>query len=597
MDYNLFISYSRDNESWVRKFVQVITEEYLQQTGEELEVFKDSIKLHAGARWKKRIYEAIELSSCMVAVLSPSYFKSEFCQTEWEQFKKRERILASNELIIPVYHIFYKEFSNRVEEGEESWISDLQERQYCSLIKHRLDGLSSRGAKHKITMLVNNIVHVLSKSEESISTPLIGENISNIEQYDGVVRIVEWFKGNYSQRPNRSIDQVLDWIFEAILFAQNTGHYNIYKEVERLGKELRKCLPDAIPENQRFHRDILELIELGLHHHLSHLFMIPEIDKRSLARVPAYSKLLLATRYLAAGRYDELGKLNLIQELQGSALALYIRGQVARKQGVFEKAKHLFDESIKVLNRFGKDATSYAQLVCEENLLRAEILRGISVVQREQGDSVSAERYCNEATLYAEKSRQELTKPDHCTRSSDRIDVEQELSRRRVVANVHFSCGYRVFKEKKYDSAENLFSKSYETLKDANEKWGAPVARLAIVKLCKGNVEEAKEKFVIGREWCELEGYKKNREAPLTRALCGLGLQVIERVYGSMGSVIEADFVAELEDALALKPRLAVGPLKCHLQDASHFKRVELTRAQDLVDCFSCRIEREAGVL
>lgn len=87
--YDVFLSYSFQDQDWVREF-----ESALSESG--VEVFFDATQLAPGDRWQERIEEALRESSTLVVVVSPSTFRS-----TWTFFELGAA-LAGNKRIIPI---------------------------------------------------------------------------------------------------------------------------------------------------------------------------------------------------------------------------------------------------------------------------------------------------------------------------------------------------------------------------------------------------------------------------------------------------------------------------------------------------------------
>jgi tetratricopeptide (TPR) repeat protein len=167
----------------------------------------------------------------------------------------------------------------------------------------------------------------------------------------------------------------------------------------------------------------------------------------------------------------------------------------------------------------------------------------------------------------------------------------------RVIASVDFSHGYYWYVQKNYDKAEELFRTSVEALKRADEKWDSPYTRLAIVELCKGNYKEAIETFLVAADICINMSIKRNREAPLSLALCTLGLKVIEISYPDVKRLTNRDPLNDLEEAIKKEPKFVLGPLECHRDDAKHFLIDKLESAEIVVNRFIRRLNQEIDAI
>ncbi|MBR5711862.1 MAG: tetratricopeptide repeat protein [Thermoguttaceae bacterium] len=108
MQYNFdyFISYSHaDNQSedgkpgFVDEFVERLqnSTEHKQMFGREIEVFFDKTNIHSMSDWDNRIRSGLASSRFFVVLLSPNYFKSEYCAREfdwWMQHEMHRRVLG-----------------------------------------------------------------------------------------------------------------------------------------------------------------------------------------------------------------------------------------------------------------------------------------------------------------------------------------------------------------------------------------------------------------------------------------------------------------------------------------------------------------------
>ncbi|CAN2043955.1 TIR domain-containing protein [Candidatus Magnetomoraceae bacterium gMMP-1] len=103
--HDVFISYKRGYpfEDWVRDSFYELFEPLLEESlgGEKLRLFSDRSNISAGANWKEELRRAIAYSKCMVAIWSPRYFKSEWCQFECNVMLSRVRKTKST-LILPI---------------------------------------------------------------------------------------------------------------------------------------------------------------------------------------------------------------------------------------------------------------------------------------------------------------------------------------------------------------------------------------------------------------------------------------------------------------------------------------------------------------
>lgn len=108
--YDVFLSYTRNLVgSWVQDYFYELFKEYLDSAlGYSPSIFVDSQSISAGDAWPLNIKKALAHSRCLVAVISPSYFRSEWCMKECHVMLAREKVEGfrtkanTSGLVIPV---------------------------------------------------------------------------------------------------------------------------------------------------------------------------------------------------------------------------------------------------------------------------------------------------------------------------------------------------------------------------------------------------------------------------------------------------------------------------------------------------------------
>jgi len=100
--------------------------------GEDPEVFFDG-QLEVGADWPEALAEALNYSCCMVAVWSPTYFRSKWCMAEWQTMSAREQEFGIKLDGLPglVYPVVYSDGDYFPEEAKRTQQKrDLQDYAY-----------------------------------------------------------------------------------------------------------------------------------------------------------------------------------------------------------------------------------------------------------------------------------------------------------------------------------------------------------------------------------------------------------------------------------------------------------------------------------
>jgi hypothetical protein len=109
-DYDLFVSYTRKGPvgEWVHNHFYPRLSAWLAvywDSDRDPQIFIDS-QIETGTRWSDVLKEKLLRSRCLVAVLSPPYFRRPWCLAEWRSMWEREDLLARRgarpRLIFPV---------------------------------------------------------------------------------------------------------------------------------------------------------------------------------------------------------------------------------------------------------------------------------------------------------------------------------------------------------------------------------------------------------------------------------------------------------------------------------------------------------------
>jgi len=103
-----FMSYVRRDDQHenrrLTEFRERLSGEVGLQTGEEFPIFQDSNDIAWGEQWRQRIEESVNAATFLIPMLTPGFFRSQWCRAELERFLEREKQLGRHDLILPVYY-------------------------------------------------------------------------------------------------------------------------------------------------------------------------------------------------------------------------------------------------------------------------------------------------------------------------------------------------------------------------------------------------------------------------------------------------------------------------------------------------------------
>lgn len=137
MPNDLFISYSRrDNlDGRISQLVERIKSDFEAFANRPLELFFD-ISIEDGIKgmedWRHKILKGLRESRMLIACLSPSYLKSEYCEWEFNEYVKHEISRAFfGDGIAPIYFVEVPGWTeNDFEHNRTDWIAELHHRQH-----------------------------------------------------------------------------------------------------------------------------------------------------------------------------------------------------------------------------------------------------------------------------------------------------------------------------------------------------------------------------------------------------------------------------------------------------------------------------------
>jgi hypothetical protein len=293
--YDIFLSYANidsASQNWMKSLVQQMQNTFKQMTGRSLRVFVDVHEIDTAQIWEKRIRNSLENSSLLVAVLSPSYFTSEWCGWEWDYFSNLESTKQSNleipsaqGLIFPVKFIDWSK-TFRLSSDEKARLDEAGRRQFVNFENLQL---TDTEFAIKVRQLVKNIVEALILLEEPAK--------ESVEQRDTIALQVLKEKQKEHQQVLRSVGKQLrlDEYIERLAQTVRATVVGITNDF------LYQCLEDALVIKKKNEGDdafwlslrVVFLSEAILHHMDDDLTSeFPDQSTATFERIRNYSGVL-----------------------------------------------------------------------------------------------------------------------------------------------------------------------------------------------------------------------------------------------------------------------------------------------------------------
>lgn len=414
--------------------------------------------------------------------------------------------------------------------------------------------------------------------------------------------IVEWFSSVYETNPVRTMRELLEHVFDILQHVPDQP--NIDVAITNLATALRPYLPPGRAATCAHHSILLDLLAFGINRNLSHLFMLPRIARDALLEVPNYSRLLLATRQLAAGDYGVASAL--ASEIgSGCCVALYVLGQCDRKVELNHEADNKFARLSRLIERMERrgprayscTASVNLECLCNSDLLKASVNRARGVVARRLGNDEAAITFFDAAVDAARAALATMGSVAPFGESNEVVSRYDETPHR-ALADVYYSYGYYWYEKGNLGRARDLFDESIAAMSQSNvdADWDSPYTRLAILHVVEGRVDEALEAALTARDICKNTAPSRNREAALSLSIVTLTLRVLE---GKLDRVLidqRASVDNEIDAALATSPPLGLGPIACHRKDAELLRNASCD-ATVLVDAVISKLREAERIL
>jgi hypothetical protein len=85
--HDLFVSYASEDKAWVEEFQTKLTQALIER-GLEADLWRDREDIRFGQNWKTEMFKAVENAALFLAILSPNYRRSDYCNDESDYFQE-----------------------------------------------------------------------------------------------------------------------------------------------------------------------------------------------------------------------------------------------------------------------------------------------------------------------------------------------------------------------------------------------------------------------------------------------------------------------------------------------------------------------------
>lgn len=175
-----FLSYAivDNSQGFVDQLAESLAHELQLQMGEPVNLYYDK-KIRTGEKWGEALQRALDDATFLIAILTPSYFKSKFCRKELEQFLARE-MKHGSPLIFPIYLIESPQLSRPSSPPDDPLAWVLSARQWIDWRKMRFEPFDSAAVRRTVSQLAQEML--LAGEALQPSAPSDGPEFWNIDK-------------------------------------------------------------------------------------------------------------------------------------------------------------------------------------------------------------------------------------------------------------------------------------------------------------------------------------------------------------------------------------------------------------------------------
>jgi cobaltochelatase CobT len=154
-----FLSYVRDDDDHdlggITKLRQRLEGEVKVQTGKPFEIFQDRNDIRWGQFWEERIVKSLSDVTFLIPIITPSFFVSPACRSEFDTFVRMENTLGVTRLILPLYHVS----CDAIEQPKQSdpIVQAIKQRQWTDWRPLRFEPYDKPDVRAALAKLAGNI--------------------------------------------------------------------------------------------------------------------------------------------------------------------------------------------------------------------------------------------------------------------------------------------------------------------------------------------------------------------------------------------------------------------------------------------------------
>jgi hypothetical protein len=132
-------------------------------------IIQDRIYVRWGDDWERMLLESLDEAVLFIPILTPRFFKSEWCQCELDLFNQRQEKLQQQSqdslhgIICPIYYIDYKPINDSNHPDRDSLVESVLKHQYIDWRRLRREPFSAKKVKLQLDAMAHRIRDALDE--------------------------------------------------------------------------------------------------------------------------------------------------------------------------------------------------------------------------------------------------------------------------------------------------------------------------------------------------------------------------------------------------------------------------------------------------
>lgn len=167
-----FMSYVRSDDEHdggkITRFRERLEGEVKMQTGRPFSIFQDRNDIQWGQQWEQRIAQSLADVTFLIPVVTPSFFESPACRSEFNAFLLREKTVGVARLILPLIYLDCDQLGASYA-GNDSIADILRERNWTDWRPLRFKGFDDENVLSELARMAKTVKDAMKQLDAIIS--------------------------------------------------------------------------------------------------------------------------------------------------------------------------------------------------------------------------------------------------------------------------------------------------------------------------------------------------------------------------------------------------------------------------------------------